>query len=90
MPTGVQQRLGPVEAPDPVLPLVTFYSENLAVPARRDIGDKTVLKGKGTVLPDRLHRLPHAEIRDQPRCRQQGAGFPADLALFGFPAARHG
>ncbi|MBW6423437.1 c-type cytochrome [Rhizobium sp. XQZ8] len=46
MPTGVQQRLGPVEAPDPVLPLVTFYSENLAVPARRDIGDKTVLKGK--------------------------------------------
>lgn len=46
MPTGVQQRLGPVEAPDPVLPLVTFYSENLAVPARREMGDKTVLKGK--------------------------------------------
>ncbi|WP_205421220.1 di-heme oxidoreductase family protein [Rhizobium terrae] len=46
MPTGVQERLGPVEAPDPVLPLVTFYSENLAVPARRDMGDKTVLKGK--------------------------------------------
>jgi CxxC motif-containing protein (DUF1111 family) len=46
MPTGVQERLGPVEAPDPVLPLVTFYSENLAVPARRDIDDPTVLKGK--------------------------------------------
>lgn len=46
MPTGVQPRLGPVEAPDPVLPLVTFYSENLAVPARRDIGDAGVLKGK--------------------------------------------
>ena len=46
MPTGVQQRLGPVEAPDPVLPLVTFYSENLAVPARREMGDKVVLKGK--------------------------------------------
>jgi CxxC motif-containing protein (DUF1111 family) len=46
MPTGVQPRLGPVEAPDPVLPLVTFYSENLAVPARRDIGDADVLKGK--------------------------------------------
>ncbi|CAN7596453.1 di-heme oxidoredictase family protein [Neorhizobium sp. LjRoot104] len=46
MPTGVQQRLGPVEAPDPVLPLVTFYSENLAVPARREIGDRTVLRGK--------------------------------------------
>jgi CxxC motif-containing protein (DUF1111 family) len=46
MPTGVQARLGPVEAPDPVLGLVTFYSENLAVPARRDIADRTVLKGK--------------------------------------------
>ncbi len=46
MPTGVQARLGPVEAPDPVLGLVTFYSENLAVPARRNISDKTVLKGK--------------------------------------------
>ncbi len=46
MPTGVQERLGPVEAPDPVLPLVTFYSENLAVPARRNIDDPTVLKGK--------------------------------------------
>jgi CxxC motif-containing protein (DUF1111 family) len=46
MPTGVQERLGPVEAPDPVLDLVTFYSENLAVPARRDIADPTVLRGK--------------------------------------------
>jgi CxxC motif-containing protein (DUF1111 family) len=46
MPTGVQPRLGPVEAPDPVLSLVTFYSENLAVPARRDIADSMVLKGK--------------------------------------------
>ncbi|TDK35400.1 thiol oxidoreductase [Rhizobium deserti] len=46
MPTGVQARLGPVEAPAPVLDLVTFYSENLAVPARRDVADKTVLKGK--------------------------------------------
>jgi CxxC motif-containing protein (DUF1111 family) len=46
LPTGVQARLGPVEAPAPVLDLVTFYSENLAVPARRDVADKTVLKGK--------------------------------------------
>jgi CxxC motif-containing protein (DUF1111 family) len=46
MPTGVQDRLGPVEAPAPVLDLVTFYSENLAVPGRRDVADKTVLKGK--------------------------------------------
>jgi len=46
MPNGVQERLGPVEAPDPIMDLVTFYSQNLAVPARRDIDDKTVLHGK--------------------------------------------
>ncbi|MDY8108973.1 di-heme oxidoredictase family protein [Fulvimarina sp. 2208YS6-2-32] len=45
-PSGVQARLGKVEAPDPVLGLVTFYSQNLAVPARRDVGDETVLAGK--------------------------------------------
>lgn len=46
MPTGVQERLGDTEAPDPVLELVTFYSENLAVPARRDVSDPQVLSGK--------------------------------------------
>ncbi len=45
-PSGVQERLGATEAPDPVLELVTFYSENLAVPARRDPGDAKALKGK--------------------------------------------
>ncbi|PSJ59203.1 di-heme oxidoredictase family protein [Kumtagia ephedrae] len=46
MPIGVQERLGPVEAPPPVMDLVTFYSQNLAVPARRDIGKPDVLAGK--------------------------------------------
>ncbi|MGI2032862.1 di-heme oxidoredictase family protein [Rhizobium panacihumi] len=46
LPTGVQERLGPTEAPDPVMDLVTFYSENLAVPARRDIDSPAVLRGK--------------------------------------------
>ncbi len=46
MPIGVQARLGDTEAPDPVMELVTFYSENLAVPARRDVDDPQVLKGK--------------------------------------------
>ncbi len=45
-PTGVQQRLGDTEAPEPVLDLVTFYSQNLAVPKRRNVGDKQVLRGK--------------------------------------------
>ncbi|HTV71569.1 MAG TPA: di-heme oxidoredictase family protein [Rhizobiaceae bacterium] len=46
MPTGVQERLGDTEAPDPILDLVTFYSQNLAVPARRDVDDAEVLRGK--------------------------------------------
>ncbi|WP_454853979.1 di-heme oxidoreductase family protein [Rhizobium binxianense] len=46
MPTGVQKRLGPEEAPDPILDLVTFYSENLAVPARRKASFPETLKGK--------------------------------------------
>lgn len=45
-PTGVQTALGDTEAPDPVLGLVTFYSQNLAVPARRKVGDPQVLSGK--------------------------------------------
>jgi len=46
LPHGEQADLGPTEAPDPVMDLVTFYSENLAVPARRDVDDPAVLKGK--------------------------------------------
>ncbi|ASY65069.1 putative thiol oxidoreductase [Sinorhizobium sojae CCBAU 05684] len=46
LPTGVQARLGPVEAPDPVLGLVTFYSASLAVPARRKASFPETLKGK--------------------------------------------
>ncbi|WP_423340529.1 di-heme oxidoredictase family protein [Rhizobium sp. HT1-10] len=46
MPNGVQKRLGPTEAPEAVMELMTFYSENLAVPARRDVSDPTVLHGK--------------------------------------------
>ena len=46
MPTGVQDHLGDTEAPPPVLDLIAFYSRNLAVPARRDVEDPVVLKGK--------------------------------------------
>ncbi|MCP4386170.1 MAG: c-type cytochrome [Hyphomicrobiales bacterium] len=45
-PHGVQDNLGPVEAPDPVLELVTLYSRNVGVPPRRDIDDPDVLRGK--------------------------------------------
>jgi CxxC motif-containing protein (DUF1111 family) len=46
MPTGEQASLGVSEAPDPIMDLVTFYSQNLAVPARRDVDDPAVLRGK--------------------------------------------
>jgi CxxC motif-containing protein (DUF1111 family) len=45
-PTGEQARLGVSEVPDPILDLVTFYSQNLAVPQRRDFDDPQVLRGK--------------------------------------------
>ncbi|SDR25122.1 di-heme oxidoredictase family protein [Pseudovibrio sp. Tun.PSC04-5.I4] len=46
LPNGEQERLGVSEAPDPIMDLVTFYSQNLAVPARRDVEDVNVLAGK--------------------------------------------
>jgi CxxC motif-containing protein (DUF1111 family) len=46
MADGVQQRLGDTEAPDPILDLITFYAENLAVPARRKASFKETLAGK--------------------------------------------
>ena len=90
MPTGVQARLGDTEAPDPVLDLVTFYSQNLAVPARRDIGKPEVLAGKKVFYElgcASCHTPKFVTRRDAP---EQGAVLPADLALFRFPAARHG
>ena len=45
-PNGVQKKLGPYEAPDPVLGLTSFYARHLAVPARRDVADPKVLAGK--------------------------------------------
>jgi len=46
LPNGEQAVRGVSEAPDPVLDLVTFYSQNLGVPRRRDIDDAAVLRGK--------------------------------------------
>ena len=45
-PNGEQKRLGKGEAPEQVISLVTFYSQNLAVPARRQSGFADILKGK--------------------------------------------
>lgn len=46
-PHGNSDHTGGVELGGELFDLVVFYSENLAVPARRDPKDATVLKGKG-------------------------------------------
>lgn len=69
LPTGVQDHLGDTEAPDPILDLVTFYAQNLAVPARRDFDDPQVLAGKkqfyelGCIS---CHRPKYVTRRDTP------------------------
>jgi CxxC motif-containing protein (DUF1111 family) len=45
-PNGEQKRLGKGEAPETVTALVAFYSQNLAVPARRQSGFPDILRGK--------------------------------------------
>ncbi len=45
-PTGIQTAFGADEVPEDLLKLVVFYSQNLAVPERRDMDDAQVLAGK--------------------------------------------
>ncbi len=45
-PDGSSPEHGNVEIGDLGLELITFYASNLAVPARRDVGDPQVLRGK--------------------------------------------
>lgn len=62
---------GTPEADDTVLDLVTFYSRNLAVPARRDLDDPEVLEGKrvfyraGCAACHRPKFVTH-RLKDQP------------------------
>lgn len=46
LPHGAQPHLGAEEVPGNLLDLVAFYSQNLAVPARRKEGSREVLVGK--------------------------------------------
>jgi CxxC motif-containing protein (DUF1111 family) len=69
MPDGVQRELGDVEATPPVLDLVTYYAQHLAVPARRDVGDPRVLAGKQVVYEAgcvACHRPKYVTSRDAP------------------------
>ncbi|MBB4009570.1 CxxC motif-containing protein (DUF1111 family) [Rhizobium taibaishanense] len=67
MPNGVQKRLGTVEAPPPVLDLMTFYSETLAPPKRRDVAKAEVLSGKALFYASgcaTCHRPKYVTRRD--------------------------
>ncbi len=46
LPHGAQAHLGEHEVPARLADFVTFYSENLALPQRRDVDDQRVLAGK--------------------------------------------
>lgn len=74
MPTGEQARLGQTEAPDPVLELVTFYSQNLGVPQRRDVSDPKVLAGKPAFYQSgciACHTPKFVTSRDAPDAQHQ-------------------
>lgn len=45
-PHGDSAQYDGLEAPDSLMNLILFYARNLAVPARRDVDDETVLRGK--------------------------------------------
>jgi len=67
LPNGEQERLGGGEAPETVLQLVSHYTANLAVPARRDAADPQVLRGKQTFFAAgcaACHRPSHVTRRD--------------------------
>lgn len=46
LPHGDQSGSAAGEVPDTMLDLITFYAQNLAVPARRDVSAASVLRGK--------------------------------------------
>lgn len=73
-PTGEQERLGVSEAPDPILDLVTFYSQNLAVPQRRDVDKPEVLRGKEAFYNSgciSCHTPKFVTSRDAPNAAQK-------------------
>ena len=85
LPNGEQAERGVSEAPDPVLDLVTFYSENLGVPRRRDIDKPDVLRGKSLFYSSGCvgcHTPKFVTSRDAPKEHQFQLIWPySDLLL---------
>lgn len=74
-PTGEQARLGKTEAPGEILDLLTFYAENLAVPARRKASFPAVLAGKKVFYELGCAACHQPQFRTGP--------YPANPALAG-------
>jgi len=73
-PDGVQATQGDSEVPDPILELVSFYAQNLAVPMRRDVDDPQVLRGKELFYLSgcaSCHIAKYVTRRDAPNTAQQ-------------------
>ena len=83
---GVQRHLGEEEVPGDLLDLVAFYTGNLAVPARRDVDDAEVLRGKALFAESgcvACHVPRHVTSQDatQPEFRFQLVWPYTDLLL---------
>jgi len=68
-PDGNSEQHDGLEASAEVLRLITFYSRNLAVPARRDVDDPQVLEGKRVFYESGCigcHRPKYVTRRDSP------------------------
>ncbi len=55
LPHGAQAQFGPEEVPGELMDFVAFYSEHLAVPARRDTSEPRTLAGKQLFYEARCH-----------------------------------
>ena len=79
-----------VEASAAIVDLLNFYTRNLGVPARRDIGDPQVLAGKRLFYDANCTGCHTAQVRDPPGFHRRGAILSAHLALHRPPPPRHG
>jgi len=74
MPHGAQPALGEHEVPGDLLEFVKIYSQNLALPLRRDVGDARVLAGKKLFYESNCiacHVPKYVTRRDAPRAEHR-------------------
>ena len=89
-PNGNSERAGGYEIGDDLMALVTFYTQNLAVPARRKPPGPRSPARKSSVQVVWLRRLPHALVHHRHGHRAAAPQQSAHLALHRPAAARYG